>query len=278
MQTNQNRNAAVDANLEKRTHVKELYRLGERSMRVLAPFMVKIAQKFRRPQSREIEFQGSTMGARGGSDAAPSGLGCGISNYGFSRLGLRLERAKREDLRNVKESGKRIDSAVRQMHGRRLQLNTARESLADIVLTKESIQLQEEMRKEEELEVLKNAAGGFLKALKARKTGSGDGGEENCGEENSEDCEEDFDLLWRYRIDNESILKQGRPREEDLPFFFDASQMLDDREMEVRKVARSAGIPLTDVDKIQHVFEKFDADGSGDIEKVEFKELMRVFD
>jgi len=41
-------------------------------------------------------------------------------------------------------------------------------------------------------------------------------------------------------------------------------------------LAKEHDIPITDVDKISHVFDHYDSDGSGEIEKEEFKQLLHV--
>ncbi len=81
--------------------------------------------------------------------------------------------------------------------------------------------------------------------------------------------------LCRYKIDNRTLLKQGRPTAAELPHFF-SQDNLPEKERQIRAMAKEYNIPITDVDKIEVVFAHYDEDGSGEIEKPEFKALLKV--
>jgi Ca2+-binding EF-hand superfamily protein len=67
------------------------------------------------------------------------------------------------------------------------------------------------------------------------------------------------------------------PSAEELVGFFSETAPdleLSSQELEIREIARNLQIPIPDVEKVKKVFDKYDADGSGQIEKDEFKLMM----
>jgi Ca2+-binding EF-hand superfamily protein len=65
-----------------------------------------------------------------------------------------------------------------------------------------------------------------------------------------------------------------RPNDQDLITHFTDS-IVEPEERELRKVAKELGIPLSDATKIRCQFQKYDVDGSGDIDREEFACLVQ---
>merc|ERR1712139_148853 len=73
------------------------------------------------------------------------------------------------------------------------------------------------------------------------------------------------------------LARQKTPPPEVLVSYFDETAEdleLTEDDLKIREIARSMDISIPDVEKVQCVFKKYDADGSGQMEKDEFEEMM----
>merc|ERR1719487_2437868 len=73
------------------------------------------------------------------------------------------------------------------------------------------------------------------------------------------------------------LADRGEPPAEELVGFFAETApdlALSSAELGIREIARNLDIPIPDVEKVKRVFDKYDEDGSGQMEKDEFKLMM----
>merc|ERR1719160_2323655 len=73
------------------------------------------------------------------------------------------------------------------------------------------------------------------------------------------------------------LAPQGEPAPDELVGFFAETAPdlgLSSAELGIREIARNLDIPIPDVEKVKAVFDKYDEDGSGQMEKEEFDMMM----
>jgi len=152
-----------------------------------------------------------------------------------------LERQKKICIDNLIARTRYIQKTFREMSMQSRSIQKAKETLAVTMHTKKS-DAQKEAVAEEEKKKLKNTVA-FLGNKEEKKT---------------------------------IVSKDGKPDEKLLPFVFRiAESELEDWEKDTRRVARAHNIMIPDAETIRAMFNHFDDDRSGEIDKEEFKILIR---
>lgn len=151
-----------------------------------------------------------------------------------------LSRHKRETLEQINSKGRKIAVAMKELAGHRKDLQGVRESLAGIVESNTKARREDEKRQLE-------------KAANKEKWGN---------------------MIGSVFQKNQAF-NSATPTPDELIKYFSEEHLSDDEKM-TRRVAREHGIPIPDAEVIKNMFDMFDEDKSGEIEKDEFKEILRI--
>ncbi|CAD7972505.1 unnamed protein product [Amoebophrya sp. A25] len=233
------RNLAEDRRDVGRKRIRELYKLGETNPFKLAPYIRK--------------------GLKGKERNAV------VSLTPAEELAFHNSRQKKDDAAYLKENQRKVETAIRHMSLGDRQLGATRESLTQCV---EEAEEEQERAKEAEEE---RQAKEEVKPQEGEKTSA----------RRKKDLPEislrmEGGRLDRYRVDNRTLLKQGRPDHKTLPHFFEEARVISEKEIATRDLAKEHNMPIVEVDKIQVVFDFYDEDGSGEMESEEFFQLLHV--
>lgn len=147
-----------------------------------------------------------------------------------------ISRARKEDLELVSRRGKKIKKMLTDVGNKRRELSQIVQNMDDLEKEKRQ-RLEEERRKAEE-------------ARRQEMVGG----------------------LTLFGGGNNASMK---PSDDMLIHFFDEHSLVENDELEIRRLAREHGIAIPDAEAIKVHFDRYDVDSSGEIDKGEFRQMMQ---
>ncbi|KAF4756755.1 hypothetical protein FOZ63_007074 [Perkinsus olseni] len=153
-----------------------------------------------------------------------------------------LARLQREEIEAIAAVGRRIEQAVSDFASQRRRMQMMRNELSSVT---EAAARREELRRKSEAK--DTARRELIEQIGGRQT------------------------LIPRRMQSEMFRP---PRPEELEDYFSERALLRTPERELRQMARALQVPIPDAEAIQKKFNRFDADGSGKIDRDEFQTLV----
>lgn len=153
-----------------------------------------------------------------------------------------IERQRREMIDHVTQKAKRVNHIIKELGHQRRDLVKSRHDMMDIL---------------------------GMDTKKKRKKKKAD----VAREEQQAKSADFMRCATGFKNKRMSAMVDGRPSDRELVHFFNQDSVSPEDKL-VRETAKRANIKILDAEAIKYQFDKYDADGSGEIEKGEFKTLF----